>query len=110
MTLPLDGLRVADFSWVIAGPYATQLLGLMGAEVIRIESAVHTDVNRRLPPMADGIDGVERSGLWHGLNLNKKSVTLNLQKPEAQELAREIVRRCDVAIENFSYGQMEKFH
>jgi crotonobetainyl-CoA:carnitine CoA-transferase CaiB-like acyl-CoA transferase len=53
---------------------------------------------------------VERSGLFHGLNLNKKSVTLNLGHPEAQALAREIVRRCDIVIENFSYGQMEKFN
>jgi crotonobetainyl-CoA:carnitine CoA-transferase CaiB-like acyl-CoA transferase len=110
VTLPLEGIRVADFSWVIAGPFATQALALMGAEVIRIESSVHTDINRRLPPGADGVLGTERSGLWHGLNLNKKSVTLNLRKPEAQALAKEIVARCDVAIENFSYGQLEKFN
>ncbi|MBI2766861.1 MAG: CoA transferase [Chloroflexi bacterium] len=110
MTLPLEGVRVADFSWVIAGPYATEFLALLGAEVIKIESSVHTDVNRRLPPMADGIAGPERSGLWQGLNLNKKSVTLNLLKPEAQALAREIVSHCDIAIENFSFGQLEKFN
>lgn len=110
MTLPLSGLRVADFSWVVAGPFCTQFLALMGAEVIKIESSVHTDINRRLPPGADGEMGIERSGLWHGLNLNKKSVTLNLTKPEAQDLAREIVRRCDIAIENFSFGQLEKFN
>jgi len=110
MTLPLEGIRVADFSWVIAGPYTTQALALMGAEVIKIESSVHTDINRRLPPAAEGILGTERSGLWHGLNLNKKSVTLNLRKPEAQALAKEIIAKCDVAIENFSYGQLEKFN
>ncbi|OAI40905.1 hypothetical protein AYO38_04860 [bacterium SCGC AG-212-C10] len=110
MTLPLEGIRVADFSWVIAGPYATEFLALLGAEVIKIESSVHTDVNRRLPPMADGIIGTERSGLWQGLNLNKKSITLNLQKPEAQQLAREIISQCDIAIENFSFGQLEKFN
>lgn len=110
MTLPLEGIRVADFSWVIAGPFATLALAMMGAEVIRIESSVHTDINRRLPPGAEGILGTERSGLWHGLNLNKKSVTLDLRRPEGQELAKELVRRSDIAIENFAFGQMEKFN
>ncbi len=110
MTLPLEGIRVADFSWVVAGPFCTQFLALMGAEVIRIESAVHTDINRRLPPFANNEQGPERSGLWHGLNLNKKSVTLDLKQPEAQKLALEIVRRSDVVIENYSYGQLEKFN
>ncbi|HJP41809.1 MAG TPA: CoA transferase [Dehalococcoidia bacterium] len=110
MTLPLEGVRVADFSWVVAGPFTTQALALMGAEVIRIESSVHTDINRRLPPAAEGELGIERSGLWHGLNLNKKSVTLNLATAEAQALAREIVARCDIAVENFSFGQLEKFN
>lgn len=109
MTLPLEGVVVVDFSWVVAGPWCTQFLGLMGAEVIKIESSVHTDVNRRLPPAADGMLGTERSGLWQGLNLNKKSVTLNLKQPEAQKLALELVSRADVVVENFSYGQLEKF-
>ncbi|MCC7363290.1 MAG: CoA transferase [Dehalococcoidia bacterium] len=110
MTLPLEGVRVADFSWVIAGPFATEVLALMGAEVIKIESSVHTDINRRLPPGADGELGTERSGLWQGLNLAKKSVTLNMGKPEAQELAKQIIAQCDICIENFSFGQMEKFN
>ncbi len=110
MTLPLEGIRVADFSWVVAGPYCTQFLALMGAEVIRIESGVHTDINRRLPPFANNEQGPERSGLWQGLNLNKKSVTLDLKQTEAQELALEIVRRSDIVIENFSFGQLEKFN
>ncbi len=110
MTLPLEGVRVADFSWVIAGPFCTQFLALMGAEVIRIESSVHTDINRRLAPFAGNQPGPERSGLWHGLNLNKKSVTLDLRQPGAQQLALEIVRTADVAIENFSFGQLEKFN
>lgn len=110
MTLPLEGIRVADFSWVVAGPYCTLGLALMGAEVIRLETAAHTDINRRLPPMAEEIEGLERSGLWHGLNVGKKSVTLNLREPEAQELAKEIISQCDVAIENFSFGQLEKFN
>lgn len=110
MTLPLEGIRVTDFSWVVAGPYCTQFLALMGAEVIRVESSVHTDINRRLPPFANGEQGTERSGLWHGLNLGKKSVTLDLRKPEAQQIALDLVRTSDIVIENFSYGQLEKFN
>ena len=112
MTLPLAGLRVADFSWVVAGPYATMFLATMGAEVIRIESSVHTDINRRLPPFADGaLNGsVERSGLWHGLNLSKRSCTLDLRSERGQDLALEIIRRSDVVVENFAYGLMDRFH
>lgn len=110
MTLPLEGLRVADFSWVIAGPYATQHLVQLGAEVIRIESAEHMDISRRLAPYADGVEGEERSGHNHGYNMGKKSVTLNLRRPEAQDLALEIVRRSDMLIENFSFGLMDRFN
>jgi benzylsuccinate CoA-transferase BbsF subunit len=107
--LPLEGYRVADFSWVIAGPYCTQWLAVMGAEVIRIESGQHTDINRRIGPFADDINGVNRSGLWNGLNLSKKSCTLNLTDPRAVEIAKEIVKISDVVVENFGYGMMERF-
>jgi len=107
--LPLEGIRVADFSWVITGPYFTQWLAVMGAEVIRIESSEHTDINRRLPPFADGIMDVNRSGLWNGLNLSKKSCTLDLTKREAVETAKRIVSLSDVVVENFGYGMMERF-
>lgn len=108
-TLPLEGVRVIDFSWVVAGPFCTEMLALMGADVIKVESSVHTDIMRRLPPMADGVEGVERSAMWHGLNTNKKSITLNLGNPEGQEIAKTLVKDADVAIENFSYGKLDAF-
>ncbi len=107
--LPLEGYRVADFSWVIAGPYCTQWLAVMGAEVIRVESSQHTDINRRLGPYADGVAGINRSGLWNGLNISKKSCTLNLTNPKAAEIAKELVKISDVVVENFGYGMMERF-
>lgn len=110
MTLPLEGIVVADFSWVVAGPYATQALALLGAEVIKFESAVHTDLLRRIPPFFKDVAGPERAGLWQALNLGKKSVTLDLRQPRAQELCLEIVRQSDVIVENFAYGQMEEFN
>ncbi len=110
MTLPLEGLRVIDFSWIIAGPFTTLWLATMGAEVIKVESSVHTDLNRRLPPFADGVDGIDRSGLHHGLNMSKKSCTIDLTKTRGQELALDLVRQSDVVVENFAYGQMERFN
>src|SRR3712207_819069 len=110
MTLPLEGIRVADFSWVIAGPFCTEHLVLMGAEVIKIESSEHMDISRRLTPFADGKQGEERSGHHHSYNRGKKSVTLNLARRTAQELALHIVQQSDIVVENFSFGQMEKFN
>ncbi len=112
MTLPLEGIRVADFSWVVAGPFSTMILAAMGAEVIKIESSVHTDVNRRLPPFADGegTDSIERSGLFHSLNLSKQSCAINLTTTQGQEIALDLVRQSDVVVENFAYGQMDRFN
>jgi len=110
MSLPLEGIRIADFSWVVAGPFTTMWLATMGAEVIKVESSTHTDVNRRLPPFADGVPGPERSGLWQGLNVSKRSCTINLTTERGQALALELVKQSDVVVENFSYGQMDRFH
>lgn len=110
MTDPLEGICVADFSWVIAGPFATMHMALMGADVIRIESGTHPDLNRRIPPFADGVGGIERSGLYHALNLSKRSCTIDLRTEGGQEIALDIVRRSDVVVENFAYGTMERFN
>ena len=107
--LPLEGIRVCDFTWLVAGPIATQMLAVMGAEVIKIESNVHTDLNRRLGPYSDGQVDIETSGNFHRANLSKKSCTLNLTRPEATEIARDIVRISDIVISNFGYGVMEGF-
>ncbi|MDD5288451.1 MAG: CoA transferase [Dehalococcoidales bacterium] len=107
--LPLEGIRVCDFTWVVVGPNTTQMLAVMGAEVIKIESNVHTDINRRNPPYGDGIAGIERSGTYHSRNMSKKSCTLNLTKPRAIEVVKEIIKKSDVVVENFRVGVMEHF-
>ncbi len=107
--LPLEGTRVCDFTWLVAGPCATQMLAVMGAEVIKIESNVHTDLNRRGGPFLNGQADIERSGSFHRVNMSKKSCTLNLTKPEAAEIAKDIVRISDIVISNFRYGVMERF-
>jgi benzylsuccinate CoA-transferase BbsF subunit len=88
MSLPLAGIRVADFSWIINGPQIAQWLATMGAEVIKIESQVYIDIGRTNPAgMADRISGVNRSGFYHALNYGKKAISLNLGNPKGRDLA-----------------------
>ena len=107
--LPLEGIRVCDLTWAVVGPIATQMLAVMGAEVIKIESNVHTEINRRGGPYADGKVSIETTANFHRSNLSKKSVTLDLRKPEGAEIAREIVRISDIVVSNFRNGVMERF-
>lgn len=93
--LPLSGVRVVDFSWVMAGPIATKMLGAMGAEVIKIESS-------RRPEFS------ERTGMFSVINRNKRSCTLNIASPEGQQLLRNLVAESDVLVENFSGGVLRK--
>jgi benzylsuccinate CoA-transferase BbsF subunit len=107
--LPLEGLRVANFGWVWAGPIVGQVLGFLGAEVYKIESRARIDLNRMFPPFAEGIPGPDRSLQNHAGWAGNGSITLNLKEPAAQDLARRLVARCDVVIENFGPGAMEQF-
>lgn len=106
---PLSGVRVADFSWVGAGPITTKFLSDLGADVIRIESGTRVDPVRVMPPFKDGIAGPDRSGYYADRNTNKRSITINLKKARGCELARAIIARSDVVANNFSPGTMERF-
>jgi benzylsuccinate CoA-transferase BbsF subunit len=103
---PLQGIRVANFGWVWAGPVVGQTLGFLGAEVYKIESRARIDLTRMLPPFGEGVRDPDRSLSNHAAWAGNGSVTLNLKKPEAQELARQLVAKCDVVIENFGPGAM----
>ena len=109
-TLPLSGIRVANFGWVWAGPVVGQTLGFLGAEVYKIESRARIDLTRMLPPYGEGIRDPDRSLSNHACWAGNGSITLNLKQPEAQTLARELIVRCDVVIENFGPGVMESLH
>jgi benzylsuccinate CoA-transferase BbsF subunit len=100
--MPLEGLRVLDFGWVWAGPIVGQLLGDMGAEVIKVESRKRPDFVRMFPPFAEGKRDPDGALFFHSLNRNKLSITLDLSQPQAAELARRLVKISDVVIENFS--------
>ena len=107
--LPLEGIRVANFGWVWAGPVVGQTLGFLGAEVFKIESRARIDMTRTLPPFAEGVRGPNRSLSNHACWAGNGSVTLNLKKPEARQLARELIAICDVVVENFGPGVMQQF-
>jgi crotonobetainyl-CoA:carnitine CoA-transferase CaiB-like acyl-CoA transferase len=103
---PLAGVRVADFSRVLAGPLATMTLGDLGAEVIKIERPGTGDETRSwVPPTTE--DG--QSTYFLAVNRNKRSIALDLSTSEGQISARSLALSCDVVVENFAPGTMERF-
>ena len=105
---PLAGIRVADFTWVWAGPFCSLQLAHLGAEVIRVESASRTCVTRLLPPWPDGQPGINRSGYFNQYNQGKRSLSLNLKDPQAMDVARDLIRASDIVVENFAAGVFER--
>ncbi len=111
MTKALERLRVLDMSRVLAGPLAAQNLADMGAEVIKIERPGCGDESRFFPPFlkdAQGADTTE-SGYFLGINRGKRSVTVDLSKPEGQDLVRRLAATCDVLIENYKVGTLRRY-
>ncbi|MFN7950668.1 MAG: CoA transferase [bacterium] len=106
--LPLSGIRVANFGWVWAGPVVGQTLGFLGADVLKIESRARIDMTRQLPPFGEGIRDPNRSLSNHACWAGQGSVTLNLKKPEARQLALDLIATCDVVVENFGPGVMNE--
>jgi crotonobetainyl-CoA:carnitine CoA-transferase CaiB-like acyl-CoA transferase len=100
----LAGLLVADFSRILAGPYASMLLADLGAEVVKVESPAGDDTRTWLPPVRDGV-----STYYLAINRNKRSVALDFKDPDDLALARELAARADVVLENFKPGGLAKF-
>jgi crotonobetainyl-CoA:carnitine CoA-transferase CaiB-like acyl-CoA transferase len=101
---PLAGILVLDVSRTLAGPFCTMLLGDMGATIVKIESPAEGDPARRWPPFSAG-----QSTYFQGINRNKRSVTLDLSRPEGQKLLVRMARRADVFVENFKVGSLARF-
>lgn len=101
---PLSGLLVADFSRVLAGPYATQLLGDMGATVVKVEAPAGDETRGWAPPERDGV-----STYYLGINRNKRDVVLDFRDDDDRRHAQELAARADVVIENFKPGGLAKF-
>ena len=108
---PLHGLRVLDLSRVLAGPWAAQVLGDLGADVIKVESPGHGDDTRHWgPPFLANADGTEGDAAYFtACNRNKRSVAIDFSTPAGADLVRELAARSDIVIENFKVGGLAKF-
>ena len=103
MTQPLAGLKVLDFTRVLAGPFATMILGDLGAEIIKAEP-LNGDESRSWPPILEKGE----SGYFLSLNRNKKSITLNLKDPRAKDIVYQLAGKVDIVIENFTPGVVKR--
>ena len=99
----LAGVRILDLTRVLAGPFCTMLLGDMGAEIIKVEEPGKGDDTRTYPPFIEGY-----STYFCNMNRNKKSIALDLKKPEAKAVFKEMIKNVDVVIENYKPGTMSK--
>ncbi|HEV3008685.1 MAG TPA: CoA transferase, partial [Burkholderiales bacterium] len=109
---PLDGIRVLDLTRVLAGPWAAQNLADLGAEVIKIERPKKGDDSRAFGPpwLKDAAGGeTSESAYFACANRGKKSLTLDLAHPKGQALARELAAQCDVLLENFKFGDLDRY-
>jgi crotonobetainyl-CoA:carnitine CoA-transferase CaiB-like acyl-CoA transferase len=112
MTGPLSGLRVFDMTRILAGPTCTQILGDLGADVIKVERPGSGDDTRRFgPPFLKDDKGKEtaESAYFLSSNRNKRSITLDITKPEGQDLARRLIARSDILVENFKFGDLARY-
>jgi crotonobetainyl-CoA:carnitine CoA-transferase CaiB-like acyl-CoA transferase len=100
---PLEGIRVLDLTRVLAGPFATQLLADMGADVIKVEQPGEGDVTRQMPPIRDG-----ESHYFLSINRNKRGIAVDLKHPAGRDVVLDLARRCDVWMDNFRPGVVER--
>lgn len=112
MSGPLSHVRVLDLSRIMAGPWTTQILADLGADVIKVERAGAGDDTRHWgPPYLRAADGSEtrEAGYYLAVNRGKRSMTLNLERPEAQRIVRTLAAESDILIENFKVGTLTRF-
>jgi crotonobetainyl-CoA:carnitine CoA-transferase CaiB-like acyl-CoA transferase len=112
MNGPLDGLKVFDLTRVLAGPHCTQLLGDLGAEVIKVERPGSGDDTRGFAPpfqTDDKGEDTSESAYYTGANRNKRSITIDIGTPEGQALAKKLMADCDILVENFKAGTLDRY-
>ncbi len=112
MNSPLNGIKILDLTRVLAGPYCTQLLGDLGAEIIKVERPESGDDTRGFaPPFLKDENGEETdlSAYYCGANRNKKSITINLSEKDGQGLVKKMLKDCDILVENFKTGTLKKY-
>ncbi len=104
----LEGIKVADFTWIAAGPVTTKYLADHGATVVRVESTTKPDHSRGWPPFKGGEPGINRSGFYADFNASKYNLTINLNNAAGRAVARKLVKWADVFVENYTPGVMDK--
>ena len=104
--MPLEGVRVVDFCWNIAGPVMGRALGDLGAEIVKVEPREIGDPSRMLVPFRDGEINLNGSYTFHDINRDKQSVTIDMKKPGAAAVALDVIEHADVVLENFTGGTM----
>lgn len=112
MNGPLDGLKVFDLTRVLAGPHCTQLLGDLGAEIIKVERPGSGDDTRGFAPpfqRDDKGEDTSESAYYTGANRNKRSITIDIGTAEGQALAKKLMADCDILVENFKAGTLDRY-
>lgn len=104
---PLQGIRVLDLSRILAGPWCTQQLADLGAEVIKIEKPGSGDDTRSWGP--PWLEGSQESAYYLSANRGKQSVAIDIAQPEGQQLIHQLLQQCDVLVENFKVGGLKKY-
>jgi crotonobetainyl-CoA:carnitine CoA-transferase CaiB-like acyl-CoA transferase len=108
-TPPLAGLRVIELARVLAGPWAGQVLADLGASVVKVESLAGDDTRRWGPPSIENSDGSGDAAYFHSTNRGKRSIAVDLSRPEGQTIVQRLAAGADVLIENFKAGGLKKF-
>ena len=108
MTKSFSGIRVVDFTQVLAGPFATQQLALLGADVIKIEQPGGGDQSRDMLNVPGPLEESAMSPMYLSMNTGKRSLTLDLKKPQAAEVIHRLVREADVLVQNFKAGTLDR--
>ena len=108
---PLKDIKIFDLTRVLAGPHCTQILGDLGADIIKVERVENGDDTRKFaPPFMKDENGndTDQSAYFSGTNRNKRSITLNLNSPEGQDIAKQLIAKSDILVENFKVGTLAK--
>ena len=109
---PLKDIKIFDLTRVLAGPHCTQILGDLGADIIKVERVENGDDTRKFaPPFMKDENGndTDQSAYFSGTNRNKRSITLNLNSPEGQYIAKQLIAKSDILVENFKVGTLAKY-
>ncbi len=106
--LPIEGIRICDFTWIVAGPQATRILGDLGAEVIKVENESYLDSMRLGAPRDPSNPSLNMSGLHNNFHRNKLGIRANIHHPDGREVAERLIMKSDVVIENFSAGAFSR--